>query len=48
MDHLEAIARDYGPWPRLRFRPASGKAFYPRHAAHVLYGLALHAFRPQP
>lgn len=45
---LEAIARDYGPWPRLRFRPASGKTFYPRHAAHVLYGLALHGFRPRP
>lgn len=47
---LAAIERDYGPIPDLRLRPAevdSNSTFYPRQAAHVLWGLALytHGFR---
>ncbi len=44
---FDAIKRDYGPWPRVRLNPPNAgadDAFYPRHAAHLLWGLALHAF----
>ncbi len=44
---LEAIRRDYGEWPHLQLRPGSRQsdaAFYPRQAAHVLWGLALYVF----
>lgn len=42
---LRAIQENYGPWPQLRTDPKAGpdKAF-PRDSAHVLIGLALHAF----
>ena len=43
---LTAIQRDYGPIPDLRLRPEadnSDPTFYPRQAAHVLWGLALYA-----
>jgi hypothetical protein len=45
------IDRDYGPWPDLRFQPKGSlgdgeKTFYPRQAAHVLFGLALYAYPP--
>jgi hypothetical protein len=46
---LAAIERDYGPIPNLRLRPAevdSDSTFYPRQAAHVLWGLALYAHGP--
>jgi hypothetical protein len=46
---FDAICRVYGPWPKLRLYPrdsceADDDSFYPRYAAHVLYGLALHCF----
>lgn len=44
---LQAIERDYGPWPDLRLHissPQGPDSFYPRQAAHVLWGLALYAF----
>lgn len=42
---FQQIDKEYGHWPELRFRPGSGKAtFYPRHAAHVLLGMALVAY----
>jgi hypothetical protein len=48
---LEAIARDYGPWPVLQLRGGAGKKsqdFYPRDAAHVLWGQAVYEFRILP
>lgn len=44
---LAAIHRDYGPWPTLRLFPpqqSSDDKFYPRHASHVLLGMAWHVF----
>lgn len=48
---LEAIARDYGPWPVLQLRAEAGKKskdFYPRDAAHVLWGQAVYEFGTLP
>jgi hypothetical protein len=42
---FEAIDRDFGPWPELRLTPEGKTTFYPRHAAHALLGLAIHAYR---
>ena len=45
---LKAIMEMYGPWPGLRLLPHGSSdnkdSFYPRYAAHVLWGLALHCF----
>ena len=44
---LEAIARDYGPWPRLQLHAGAAtksENFYPRDAAHVLWGEAVYEF----
>jgi hypothetical protein len=44
---LEAIERDYGPWPVLQLRAGAekkSKDFYPRDAAHVLWGQAVYEF----
>lgn len=44
---LEAIKRDYGPWPNLRLYPperSGDNGFYSRYAAHVLLGMAWHVF----
>jgi hypothetical protein len=48
---LDAIRRDYGPWPHLRVRPAPQTTttapespFYARQAAHVLWGMSLYTF----
>lgn len=43
------IEENYGPFPRLRWigpdaKCADKKACYPRHTAHVLYGMAIAAF----
>lgn len=46
---FQSIRNRYGSWPRLTLYPTEGEkdgTFYPRHAAHVLYGLSLHCFRP--
>ena len=43
-----AIARSYGPFPDLRVLPrdtSDDNQFYPRDAAHVLFGLAQTAFK---
>jgi hypothetical protein len=48
---LEAIARAYGPWPVLQLRANTekkSKDFYPRDAAHVLWGQAVYEFGIQP
>jgi len=44
---FEAILASYGPFPRIRVLPAhvsDDAQFYPRDAAHVLFGLAYSAF----
>ena len=51
---LETIRRLYGPWPQLKLYPPSYGApnhkddpqFYPRHAAHILLGLAYATYGP--
>jgi hypothetical protein len=48
---LEAIARDYGPWPNLQLLAGAAKKstdFYPRDAAHVLWGQAVYEFGTSP
>jgi hypothetical protein len=48
---LEAIARDYGPWPNLQLSARAAeksKNFYPRDAAHVLWGQAVYEFGTLP
>ncbi len=45
---FKVIDKDYGPLPTLRLRPdipSTQNTFYPRFAAHTLWGLALLAFR---
>lgn len=38
----------YGPFPDLRLYPDGTDAtYYPRHGAHVLWGIAEHAYRPR-
>jgi hypothetical protein len=47
-DCFLAIHDRYGPWPRMQLRPVADSAdtsFYPRHAAHVLYGLSLECYQ---
>jgi hypothetical protein len=44
---LEALQRDYGPWPHLQLFPdrkEKSGVFYPRESAHVLWGLAVYEF----
>lgn len=45
---LNFIERDYGPFSSLRLWPkgfSNDETFYARYAAHVLWGLAIYAFR---
>lgn len=47
VETLNVIDQDYGPLPTLRLRPdipSTQNAFYPRFAAHTLWGLALLTF----
>ncbi|MEN6405932.1 MAG: hypothetical protein ABFC77_05615 [Thermoguttaceae bacterium] len=44
---FEFIHEKCGPWPNLRLFPTekpTDESFYPRHAAHVLFGLALYCY----
>ncbi len=44
---VQAIEHDYGPWAQVRLRPdTKDETFYPRHAAHLLLGVAWEAFGP--
>ena len=48
--YFRSIQERYGTWPRLHLYPATKPGdgtFYPRHAAHVLYGLSLLCHRSE-
>lgn len=43
----DALVREHGPMPSLRLYPAGSskdESFYPRHAAHALWGMAYYCF----
>jgi hypothetical protein len=49
-DCFRSIHDRYGSWPRIKLHSAAENAdasFYPRQAAHVLYGLSLECYQPK-